>query len=386
MKVDNPFARLPAVLVFFLAISLPLADGILHFRPQASRSGRQKMEREEKRSNDSFSSFLQRQGRNFADRLFLRGNLIHINNSLKYRIFGVSGVPKVIIGKKGWLFQARVNDLPGTSGYFPSIGPFTPEELERWRGSLLERQHWLQDRGIEYLFIPVPDKSSIYPEYLPDNLRDFYRRSRLDQLIEFLKKTTSLPVLDIRPALRAAKKESSVYARTDSHWNDPGARIVSGEIRNYLAARFAKDQVVALPETSVKTGRKRPGGNLAMMLTLENSFFREERAKTYTNISLRAVKAELPPVRFSPTVAAEATRNGTAPFANAVMFHDSFGRKLKPYLAELFTRIVFIRDWGFGFSGAVIEKERPVIVLDEIAEHFLYNLQLVNDLPEKNGI
>jgi alginate O-acetyltransferase complex protein AlgJ len=386
MKTDHPLARLPAVLTFLVVITLPLAVRIMDLEPEASWRGKQKMEQGKRGSSDSLATFFQRRGRDFTEQLFLRGTLIHANNSLKYMIFGVSGVPKVIIGKQGWLFQARVNADPGTAGYFVSIGPFSSEELEQWKKSLQERQRWLKDRGIAYLFIPVPDKSSIYPEYLPDNLRDFYRHSRLDQLIEFLKKNSDLPVLDIRPALLEAKKRFPVYAKTDSHWSEGGARIVFGEIRKLLSLRFAEAKNFALPECRMEVGRKRSGGNLAMMLTLENSFFMEERSKAFPNVPSRAEKSKLPPVRFPQTVAAEATRNAWAPLASAVFFHDSFGRRLKPYLSELFARIVFIRDWGFRLDGAVIEKERPGTVLDEIAEHFLYNVKLVNDLPGKNGI
>jgi len=386
MKAENPSSRLPAVIVFLLVITLPLADRILNLDPGASRGGKQKMERPEKRPADSFTSFFKSQERIFSERLLLRGPMIHINNSMRYRIFGISAVPNVIVGRQGWLFQARENEAPGTARYFPSIGLFSSEELDRWRASIYERRRWLGARGIGYLFIPVPDKSSIYPEYLPENLHGFYRQSRLDQLIEFLKKNSDLPVLDLRPALLAAKRTLRVYAKTDSHWNEWGARVVAGEIHEYLSAPMAKGGRVAHPAPGVRTGRTRPGGNLAMMLTLENSFFREERVKVLPGMSFRALRAELPPLRLAPTVTVEATRNESAPFANAVMFHDSFGRRLKPYLSELFARIVYVRDWGFHFAGQVIEKERPAIVLDEIAEHFLYNLEFVNDLPKKNGI
>jgi alginate O-acetyltransferase complex protein AlgJ len=386
MKAENPSFSLPAVIVFLLVITLPLADRMLHFDAGASRGGRQRMERPKKRPADSFTSFLKSQERIFNEHLFLRGPLIHINNSIRYRIFAISAVPKVIVGRQGWLFQARENEAPGTARYFSSIGPFSSEELDRWRASIHERRRWLNARGIGYLFIPVPDKSSIYPEYLPENLQKIYRRSRLDQLIEFLKKNSDLPVLDVRPALLAAKRTAQVYAKTDSHWNDLGARIVAGEIQDYISASLAKGRRAMPHGFGVRTGRMRPGGNLAMMLTLENSFFREEKVKALPDMSFRALPAELPPIRFAPSVAVEATRNGSAPFANAVMFHDSFGRRLKPYLSELFSRIVYVRDWGFRFAGQVVEKERPAIVLDEIAEHFLYNLEFVNDLPKKNGI
>ena len=129
----------------------------------------------------------------------------------------------------------------------------------------------------------------------------------------------------------------------------------------------------------------RPGIQWAKMLELERSLFREERLILAPNTPFRARDAKLPSVVLSSTVAAEASRNESAPFANAVLFHDSFGVRLKPFLAEFFSRIVFVRDWGFRFKPPLIEAERPFIVLDEIAEYFFYNRKPLNDLIRQNG-
>ncbi|MFO7638256.1 MAG: hypothetical protein R6X14_02975 [bacterium] len=139
MKTGDPLARLPAVIFFLLAISLPLADGILHFGAAASRNGRHEMEQKENRPVDPPSSFYPNRGRIFSQRFFLRRTLIHISNSLKFLAFGVSGVPKVIIGRQGWLFQARENKPPGAGLLRRLVRAGSVRRVEFWGKVFYER-------------------------------------------------------------------------------------------------------------------------------------------------------------------------------------------------------------------------------------------------------
>jgi hypothetical protein len=54
----------------------------------------------------------------------------------------------------------------------------------------------------------------------------------------------------------------------------------------------------------------------------------------------------------------------------AVIFHDSFGVALTPLLAEGFSRVRF--EWiKEGFDTAIIESERPAVVVQEMTERYL---------------
>lgn len=363
MKDTNVGVKLPLCLVFLTIIFLPLANGFFRFMPEERL--REKREPEQKGG-------IQRYTRYFNDRFFFRGPLIRFHNKIKYRWFNVSGVPKVIIGKEGWLFQARKNEEPGTPGYFPSIQPFTPRQLEEWGRLVEQRRRWLAQRGIDYLLILVPDKSFLYPEYLPGSLRPFYRRSRLTQLSEYLKKNSDVSVLDLGDTLAAAKKDVLLYCKTDSHWNLYGACIAAGAIINRISERFPNIEPPALSDFELKIRKKRKGGNLAIMLSLQRSLFREDWVGMRPRVPFRAEKAPPPPVKNVLTVKGEAFQRTGPGLPRAVMFHDSFGARLKRYLSEHFSRIVFLRDWGFRFHAYEVKKEAPDIVLDEISEFFLY--------------
>ncbi|MCP4157897.1 MAG: hypothetical protein GY757_59860, partial [bacterium] len=277
----------------------------------------------------------------YNDNFIFRDTLVHSHLLFKFRCFGVSAVPKVIIGKEGWLFMGKENKTPGSAGYFSSIQPFTRLQLEQWRVALEERQKWLANRGIFYLFIPTPDKSIIYPEYLPDSLRPFYRRSRVDQLVQYLEKHSSVPVVKLKDALLAGKKENRLYFKTDSHWNDYGACIAYGEIMKRVDAIFKTAGPTAAKSVAdfrIKKRKKKKGGNLAVMLSMQDSFFAEERFIFRPREPFRYKRADFSQEGISRSVKAAVTEYAGAGFRGAVMLHDSFGRKLKPFLSEHFSR------------------------------------------------
>ena len=373
MKETNVGVKIPLCLVFLIIIFLPLANGFFHFVPEEQLQEKREPDQPGVFTLDSVFQYIKQYTRYYNDRFFFRAPLIRFYNKIKCQWFNVSGVPKVIIGKDGWLFQARKNEEPGTPGYFPSVQPFTSRQLEEWGRLVEQRRQWLARRGIDYLLILVPDKSSVYPEYLPDSLRPFYGRSRLPQLADYLKKNSDVPVLDLGEVLRASKKERPVYYKTDSHWNEYGAWAAYGEIVTTLSPPFENVAPLPLSDFRLRKRKDRPGGNLAVMLSLQETLFREEALKLIPRRPFRYKEADPPAVRLSRSVRTDAFQCDGAALPGAVMFHDSFGRKLKTFLPEHFSRVVFIRDWGFRFHAEVVEEERPAVVLDEIAEHFLYD-------------
>src|SRR5690606_552685 len=105
---------------------------------------------------------------------------------------------------------------------------------EAWRQTLQDTYDWLTARGIAYLFVVPPDKHQVYPEEMPDSIRR-NGHSRIDQLVHHLAAHTTVPVLDLRPALHEAKMQERVYHMTDTHWNDRGAYVGYARIMSALA-------------------------------------------------------------------------------------------------------------------------------------------------------
>lgn len=61
----------------------------------------------------------------------------------------------------------------------------------------------------------------------------------------------------------------------------------------------------------------------------------------------------------------------TAKINKAVIFHDSFGKSLYPYLASNFKPSVFV--WSNDFNPEIIKKEKPDIIIQQLVERRLFN-------------
>lgn len=87
---------------------------------------------------------------------------------------------------------------------------------------------------VKTVLIIGPDKSSIYPEYLPEKLVPSATRYS-SFFIERLKEIPGLTVYDPTSDLIAAKKsEGLLYWMTDTHWNNKGAFIAYTGFSNLL--------------------------------------------------------------------------------------------------------------------------------------------------------
>jgi SGNH hydrolase-like domain, acetyltransferase AlgX len=358
------------VLIILVLLYLPLLQNIIGVNSKSQLVEKRTMNRKPELRFDSIFQFSKGFTPYYNDTFPFRDSLIYMNNRIKITLFGISPVKSVFIGKEGWLFMDKKNNDPGTIDCFRSISPFNQNELAQWRKVLEQRYYYLTARGIHYLFIIAPNKNTIYPEFMPDHIHKVHKQSRMDQLLNYLKAHSNVPVLDTRPVLIAAKKNYKVYSQTDTHWNDYGAFNVNGEIINYIKRFPAFKDARPLPITDFNIKMvNRSGGDLAEKLALQKEVLREEKIIINPLFKQKFDGDKMD--RLSRFVRQGYTENKEATLPNILMVHDSFYKKLKPFLSAQFSRIVYIWDWDMNFYPSVIEREKPKLVIDEMAERFL---------------
>ena len=306
----------------------------------------------------SIASFPRRFERYWDDSFAFRWYLIRAHSIVKLAL-GVSPSPKAIVGQNGYLFYAAEQSVD----YFRAVKPFTPRELVQWREELESRRLWLAERGIRYLVVVAPNKETIYPEFMPPELRPVGTETRLDQLVHELRAHSSVELLDLRPPLRLAKQAQRVYHRTDTHWNDAGAFVAYSEILARLRPWFPELSASPLPGSLV--AHNTSGGDLARILALDDRF-REERIDFVPTASRHARQATSDGAGGSESVAMECADCGGP---RVVMTQDSFNTNLAPLLAEHFRRIVFID--GTRLDRSLIDRERPALIIQEFVERVL---------------
>jgi hypothetical protein len=337
----------------------------------------------------------------FKDHFGFRNTLIRINAEIKYRAFGVSTNPRVVIGKAGWLFFFYDTDkeLAGFRGEIP----FTQDELNHWQRVLEERQAWLAQRGIPYLLIIPPDKQTIYPDKLRDTLHRGAGPTRLDQLIAHLAAHSTVRIVDMRQQLLTARHdfEQRLYHKTDSHWNDYGAYVGYRAILEAIAQAMPNKRVQPQPMSAFEPSIRREGGDLVGMLGLKGSIeedrlqlggrvpavatsgWMQRRITDGETFTLSAIEPRGPTERLVPK-GSGGTRYGEQILAgrndpslpSIVMIRDSFGNALLPMLAEHFRRGVYCSSDNF--ESGVIDAEHPDVVATEIVERKLYQPPVEN--------
>ena len=316
----------------------------------------------------------------FNDHFYLRDSFIWLHNYLL--VFGLhaSPTPDVIIGKEKWLFYNKDerDDKERVIDKHNGRSLFTQVELDNWVERLQHTQKWLASRNIHFLFVPGPDKMGIYPEYLGlDN-----SRSKLNQLLlEINEKAPTINILDLYPALLDEKKRHLVYYPYGTHWNDFGAYRSYREIMVYLRRWFPALELISEDEMEF-TNRQDADGERddrgvndrygARLIGLPDDFLAED-----IHFEPRApLQGERVDINF-PQYYTDSLIQWKRPFAykksgkplSALIFRDSFGRWLVPYLAASFGTTTFVRGpWTIPVLNYWVNKTRPDVVIVEKVE------------------
>ena len=174
---------------------------------------------------------------------------------------------------------------------------------------------------------------------------------------------SKVDVVDLRPALMRAKAGGRVYHKTDTHWNDAGALVASREILARLKTWFPAMSDGPL-QGSLQT-RVAAGGDLARILALEDRF-PEKRIDWVPSVPALARPVTSDALQSEDVVVMECA-DCAGP--RVVMNHDSFNANLAPLLAEHFRRLVLVE--GSKLANALIEREKPAIVIQEFVERGL---------------
>ncbi|CAM2058868.1 alginate O-acetyltransferase complex protein AlgJ [Desulfovibrionales bacterium] len=300
---------------------------------------------------------------------------------LGYSLFKVNGLglsssDKVIRGREGWLYYRP------TVEHWRARSRYTKDELTAWKCRLTNREVWLAGVGARYLFIMVPNKPTIYPEFLPPNQIRILPQTASEQLASTVAgrttgaNTKDLPFLDLTPILRKARRAQVVYYRTDSHWNEAGCLIAYRAILDRLTTIGLSITPQGLEDFTTTRGTFQ--ADLASMLGLAD--FNDEITTDYHPRISPTQEIPIDPDLIATWQAA--AFNNHKGQGTLLMIGDSFGRwKLLALLSIHFKRTAFVHRKLFPGTVAAFEscfatigrpdKTHPYVVLEETVEHEL---------------
>ena len=302
----------------------------------------------------------------FDGRFAFRDTLVEAQSWLRYELLGVSTLPTVWRGRDGWWFLASDGALEATL----NEPPFTDSEVETWRTTLQRTADYLAGRGIAYVFVVAPEKATVYPEFLPGGMHPRRGPTRTDQLVADLRAHSTVPVVDLRDGLLAAKARQRLFHLTDTHWNEVGAAVAYRQIVDALRGQVPGLDAPAADDAFELTPSHDPGGDLAWMLSLYRSLGETSlRMVPRQPRRARIVEPADGDTRFAVPRVVTAMNDARLP--RAVVYRDSFGSALVPFLAEHFQKMVVL--WEYDVVPATIREEQPQVVIQEWVGRRLYN-------------
>ena len=305
----------------------------------------------------------------FRDQAFLKSSLLNIYARFKLAI-GDSLSRDVTLGKEGWFFigspasktyanlinfSSKIIPLPDASNYLKVKS---------------ELKSILSSRGIEYLYVVTPDKSTIYPEYLPDQYYQFNlrRRALAGSIDSQFSSELGLSFLSLKEILLKKKVDSDnpLYYLRDTHWNPRGASISEAAIAERLRLIVGNPGFNVDHLNFVLRKKKAYTGDLASFNGATHLSEDILVAKPNNLLTLICVEA-----KFGNR---SGIFKGGAEEMRILLVRDSFSEALVPFMSQRYSDIFSV--WEYPSNARMqelIEQVKPDIVIEQVVEReFLY--------------
>ncbi len=256
--------------------------------------------------------------------------------------FGESAEDGVILGSDGWLFYAdELADYTGTE-------PMTERELFAAAKNLSLMSKYAGSLGADFVFTIAPNKSSLYGEHMPDYPRS-EESTNAARLAEELER---LGVNYVNLFELFAAEDATLYFEHDSHWTSRGAAMAADAINAALGVQSDYGGGYEF-ETQSHTG------DLFEMLYPDGKDTEKDDAPV--NLAFAQDEGIRPD---SITIDTAGAGEGTL-----MMFRDSFGELLYPFMAESWGAARFSRQAAYDLTAAQELSADAVVV--EIVERNL---------------
>jgi hypothetical protein len=111
--------------------------------------------------------------------------------------------------------------------------PVLPETRQHAVNVVTSYYRYCLDRGIDFVFVPIPNKETVYWDYLPSAVEPHFLESFIHDL-----RQNRVPVIDTLNIYRRARQgDIQVYFSDDSHWNATGVELVKIAILKELESK-----------------------------------------------------------------------------------------------------------------------------------------------------
>lgn len=312
----------------------------------------------------------------FNDNIPFRSRLISLNNKIDFFLFDKSTNVDVIKGKNGWLFhESTLDDYQKTN-------LCSEAELEQIKNDALTTDAYMKEHGIQFVIFMAPNKSTIYGEYMPSRYVSPDGPSRTDQIVDYLRANTDIPVIYAKESLMEAREaypELTLFLKLDTHWNYMGGFVASRPLISTLGK-----EVKGLDEVTYTQVNKSDfifnGYDLANMLALSDVLDED------INYEFEGYSDSVVSYIGDASLSRDDFNNSMRTFSNSTdtrkvfLARDSFGQAITPFLAAEFSEMFSVHKESA--TRALLEEEQPDIFIWQGVERGRTTFLNIEEWPE----
>lgn len=243
-----------------------------------------------------------------------RSIFIIAKNWVDYYILNTSPLPKVHIGKDGWLYLKN-----GLYSYLKNDCNKEKKALKLAR-SLNSIEKIFESAGKKFFFVVAPDKATIYPEHVgfkrPQNScgMNFY-----ELFLQALEKYPLHGFIRLDNSLIDAKKDFPLYFATGTHWNHRGSILASRVMLEKLSTSTKK---FILPD--IKFMENERTRDLAALFSLNLKEKSNYAIRIHKNVAIKIRSLKDLPNGKSHLQITTTARTDKSLLPHTIIYRDSF--------------------------------------------------------------
>lgn len=296
----------------------------------------------------------------FTDNFAFRQELATADAIWKSKLLGSSNNQKAVVGKNEWLyFNGSLNDYLGRE-------LLNEREVYAASKTISLMQEYTESKNCSFIFTVAPNKNTLYPKNMPDNYLAAEGDTNIEHLRDQMNKTQvnsvdgtpeAINYVDLQEAFLSQDKV--LYHKWDSHWNNEGATFACDK----LLTSIGKEHYDYMNEPY--TIEKNHKGDLWQLIYPswnkmdENVIYQKEHEYTYVN-----------PVESVEDMFIMTSCPGKD--GSVVMFRDSFGNALLPYVADEYGNGLFLK--GMPLNVKQVELSGATTLIYEVVERNIPNI------------
>lgn len=176
----------------------------------------------------------------YNDNLPWRNSLVSLWRNINFKLFNESIDDRVLIGhdknNNTWLFYDNIQEKDEIS-YIDGRKKANDQIVLDVANKMKKQTKLLEKQNIKLHYVVAPNKSSVYSEYLPQNIEiheDFFLNTSKKI------KDAGVDNLYYDLELLQGDKDYETYYRTDTHWNEYGAYKYT---KSFLTEIYKKDVI-----------------------------------------------------------------------------------------------------------------------------------------------